>query len=193
VLEEAARRYGAQIAVRWHAYELRPEPAALPDPDSEYIQEHWRNRVAPMAAERQLVMRVPRHAVRSRRALQAALFARRAGRLEEMDREIYRARFEEDADISDLDVLARLGRNAGLDTDALVAAVRANALLPDLDADMTLAGQLGISGVPAAFVGPEADDLYAFFCAAEPIVGAMPFDWFAVAIERALTRRTLQA
>jgi predicted DsbA family dithiol-disulfide isomerase len=188
VLEEAARRYGARIDIRWHAYELRPEPIPLPDPDSDYIQEHWANRVQPMAAERGLVMRVPRRPVRSRRALLAALFARRNPRFVELDRAIYRARFEDDADVSDLRVLERLASAAGLDADALARAVGANTHLGDLEADRTLAGQLGISGVPVAFIGPEAAGLFAFFSTAEPVVGAVPFEWFEAAIDRALRR-----
>ena len=193
MLEEAARRYGARIEVRWHAYELRPEPIPLPDPDSEYIREHWANRVLPMASERGLIMRVPRRSVRSRRALQAALFARRNGRFTELDRAIYRARFEDDADISDIHVLRRLASANGVDADALARAVAASALLEELKADMTLAGQLGIGGVPVAFIGPEADGLFAFFSTAEPVVGAVPFDWFGAAIERALSRHRAPA
>lgn len=188
MLEEAARRYGARIDIRWHAYELRPEPIPLPDPDGEYIREHWVNRVLPMASERGLVMRVPRRAVRSRRALQAGLFARRNGRFAELDRAIYRARFEDDADISDIRVLSRLASAAGLEADALARAVTAGGLLDDLKADVMLAGQLGIRGVPIAFIGPDADGLFAFFSTAEPVVGAVPYEWFAAAIDRALTR-----
>jgi predicted DsbA family dithiol-disulfide isomerase len=188
VLEEAARRYGARIDIRWHAYELRPEPIPLPDPDSEYIREHWANRVLPMASERGLVMRVPRRAVRSRRPLQAALFARRAGRFAELDRAIFRARFEDDVDISDLRVLRRLASAAGLDAEALARAVTTDGLLDDLNADVTLAGQLGLRGVPVAFIGPEAGGLFAFFSTAEPVVGAVPFEWLAAAIDRALSR-----
>lgn len=193
MLEEAARRYGARIELRWHALELRPEPVPMPDPDSEYIREHWENRVLPMAAERGLEMRVPRRSVRSRRALQAALFARRNGRLQELDRAIYRARFEEDADIADLHVLRRLAAGAGIDGDALASAVEADAHLADLRADRTLAGQLGISGVPAAFIGPEADGLFAFFSTAEPVIGAVPYDRFGASIARALSRSNTSA
>lgn len=188
MLEEAARRYGARIDLRWHAYELRPEPAPMPDPDSDYIQEHWQNRVLPMADERGLVMRVPRRGLRSRRALQASLFARRHGGFRALDRAIYRARFEKDVDISDLDVLKDLARGAGIDADALACAVKANAHLEDLNADLILAGQLGINGVPTAFIGPEADGLFAFFSAAEPVIGAVPFEWLGAAIDRALSR-----
>jgi len=158
----------------------------MPDPDSEYIREHWKNRVLPMAAERGLAMRVPRRKIRSRRALQAALVAQARGRFHEMDRRLFRARFEEDADISDIDVLRRLGREAGLDEEALAHAVSNNSYLTELTADLRLASQIGISGVPAALVGPEKADLGEFLADAEPVIGAVPYDWFAEAIERAL-------
>lgn len=190
MLEEAARRFGEQVEIRWHAFELRPEPVPMPDPDSDYIQEHWSNRVLPMAAERGLVMRVPRRSVRSRRALQAALFARRHGGFRALDRALYRARFEEDADISDLGVLKRLADRSGLDPESVAYAVQANAHLDELHLDLILANQLGVRGVPAAFIGPEATGLYAFFSTAEPVVGAVPFDRFAGAIERALAKRS---
>jgi len=187
VLEAVTRRFGAQVEVKWHAYELRPAPAPMPDPDSDYISEHWQHRVLPMAAERGLVMRVPRRQVRSRRALQAALFARERGQFTAMDRRIFRARFEEDLDISDIDVLAGLGRECGLDAEALRYALSANAYLDELEFDLQLAQAIGISGVPAALVGPAVEDLREFLAGAEPVIGAVPEEWMAGAVERALT------
>lgn len=187
MLEEAARRYGAQIDIRWHAYELRPEPIPQPDPDSEYIREHWQKRVLPMAAERGLDMNVPRRQVRSRRALQAALFAQDHGRFREMDQALFRARFVEDADISDIDVLKRLAREATLDDEALAYAVTTNSYVDRVNGDIALAVRLGINGVPAALVGPEHDDFREFLRDAEPVVGAVPYDWMARAIDRALS------
>lgn len=186
MLEEAARQYGAQIDIRWHAYELRPEPIALPDPEGPYIKEHWHNRVLPMAAQRGLVLRIPRRQIRSRRALQASLFAQAHGKFLEFDRAVFRARFEADEDISDIGVLARLAREVGLDADGLAYAVTTGSCLDELTADLTLASRFGVNGVPAAFVGPETADLAEFFSNAEPVVGAVPYEWFAQAIERAL-------
>ena len=186
ILEEAARRFGAQVDIQWHAYELRPEPAPLPDPDGDYIAEHWNNRVLPMAAERGVVMKPPRRQVRSRRALQAGLFARDHGRFPDLDRRIFRARFEEDADISDLAVLKELGAAAGLDADALGEAVTSNRYLSALEQDIELASRLGVSGVPVMFVGPEMDDVASFFGDSEPVIGAVPYEWLSGAIERAL-------
>lgn len=188
MLEAVTRRFGEQVEIRWHAYELRLDPVPLPDPDSEYIAEHWENRVLPMAQERGLVMRVPRRAIRSRRALQAALFAREHGRFGELDRTLYRARFEHDLDISDPDILASLARDVGLDAEALTHALRLNAYLEPLEHDLALAQAIGIRGVPAALVGPANEDLVEFIRAAEPVVGAVPEDWMVEAIERARSR-----
>jgi predicted DsbA family dithiol-disulfide isomerase len=185
VLEAVARRFGEEVAIRWHGYELRPAPVPLPDPDSEYISEHWENRVLPMARERGLVMRVPRRQIRSRLALQAALFAREHGRFRELDRLIYRARFEEDADIGDPAVLAALGADAGLDGEALRYALKTGAYLEELQQDLALAQAVGIRGVPVALVGPPADDFQQFRQRAEPVLGAVPEAWMVEVIERA--------
>jgi len=186
VLEEAARQFGAQLAIQWHAFELRPAPIPMPDPDSGYIQEHWENRVLPMAGTRGLAMRIPRKQMRSRRALQAAMFAQDHGRFLEMDRRLFRARFEQDEDVSDIEVLKRLARESGLDDEALAYTIKTNAYLYHFNQDLSLAAQIGISGVPTALVGPEKENLREFLNDSEPVVGAVPYDWLASAIERAL-------
>jgi len=186
VLEAASRRFGADLEIRWHAFELRPEPAPLPDPDSDYISEHWENRVLPMAAERGLAMRIPRKQIRSRRALQAAVFAQEQGQFPEFDRLVFRARFEDDADISDRDVLTRLAVAAGLDADAMAYALKSNAYAERLAEDGALAQAIGINGVPAALVGAATDDLAEFVSNAEPVVGAVPEQWMLDAIDRVL-------
>ena len=188
MLEEAARRYGAQVELHWHPYELRPEPVPLPAPDSEYIQEHWRNRVMPMAEARGLTMRVPRRAIRSRRALQAALFARAEGQFAAFDRALFRARFEEDRDISDLDELRALAAGVGLDPDATAYAITSGSYLAELNAELTAAAQMGIRGVPIVLVGPASADFSDFLMHAEPVMGAVPFEQLDDAITRARRR-----
>ena len=186
MLEAATRRFGADLDIRWHAYELRPEPVPLPDPDSEYISEHWENRVLPMAEERGLVMRVPRRQIRSRRALQAAVFAQEHGRFAEFDRRVFRARFDQDLDISDVKVLTQLAVEAALDPEALAYALKSNAYADRLVEDGALAQAIGINGVPAALVGTATDDIAEFVRNAEPVIGAVPEDWMLAAVDRAL-------
>lgn len=184
IIEEAARRFGAQVV--WHAYELRPEPIPLPDPDSEYIREHWENRVLPMAGQRGLVMKVPHTRCRSRRALETAMFARDngEGRFETVDRALFRARFERDMDISDLNVLEEIVAEAGLDPKALGEVILAHRYSPAVAADMRLADRLGVRGVPAMFV-TRGDDPPGM---GVPVSGAVPLEYLQTAIARALSR-----
>ena len=186
MLEAATRRFGADLDIQWHAYELRPDPVPLPDPDSDYIGEHWENRVLPMAAERGLVMRVPRQQIRSHRALQAAVFAQEQGRFAEFDRRVFRARFEHDLDISKPEVLTQLAAESGLDPEALAYALKSHAYEERVLEDGALAQAIGINGVPAALVGPATDDLADFIARAEPVIGAVPETWMLDAIERVL-------
>ena len=187
MLEAATRQFGADLEIRWHAFELRPDPAPLPDPAGDYISEHWENRVLPMAAERGLVMRVPQRQIRSRRALQAALFAQEHGRFAQFDRQVFRARFERDLDISDLAVLRELATDSGLDAEALAYALKTNAYADRLDEDLALAQAIGLNGVPAALVGQHTEDFAAFVADAEPVIGAVPEEWMLGAIDRAIT------
>ncbi len=152
----------------------------LLDPQGEYIQEHWRNRVRPMAAERGLVMNLPPAQTRTRRAHEAAAFARAHGRFAAVDRGIFRAFFEHGRDINDVEVLAAIAEEAGLDPAALRAAVESREFAPLVEADAALAHQLRIRSVPVMLVTDDSGR-------AEPVLGAVPFD----DLERAV-RRTLQ-
>lgn len=179
VLENAARRFGAQIEIALHAFELRPEPVPLLDPRGEYLQEHWNNRVYPMATERGLVMRLPPLQTRTRRAHETAAFARAHGRLRDVDVALYRAFFEHGHDINDVEVLAGIVAVHDLDPAALRIALRDGEFADVVQADAALAERLGIRSVPTMLVGESVED-------AEPVVGAVPYMWLHGAIERAL-------
>jgi predicted DsbA family dithiol-disulfide isomerase len=180
-LEQAARQFGAQIAFEHHAFELRPDPVPLLDPKGEYIQEHWRNRVQPMAAERGLVMNIPPVQTRTRRAHGTAAFARAQARFAPVDRALFRAFFEQGVDIDDPEVLARIVKEAGLDPEELRMALGRRAFDEIVDADVALARRLGISSVPTMLVADQQGR-------AEPVIGAVPYEHLAAAINRAIDR-----
>lgn len=177
ILEEAARRFGAQIAFEHHAFELRPVPVPLLDPQGDYIQQHWTRRVYPMAKERGLPMRLPPIQTRTRRAHETAAFARAHGKFAQVDRALYRAFFEQGLDINDVAILERIVRDADLDP----AGLGADEFTDRVRADFALAAQYGIQSVPTMLVGENIDD-------AEPVIGAVPYEWLEGAIHRALSR-----
>jgi predicted DsbA family dithiol-disulfide isomerase len=153
----------------------------LLDPTGEYIQEHWRNRVRPMAAERGLVMNIPPRQTRTRRAHEAAAFARAHDAFPTVDRGLFRAFFEEGLDINDVEVLARIARDARLDEEALRQALETRQHANEVDQDLALSVRLGIRSVPTMLVADESGR-------AEPVVGAVPFEDLKAAIERAIAR-----
>jgi predicted DsbA family dithiol-disulfide isomerase len=186
ILEEAARQFGAHVAFEHHAFELRPDPVPLLDPKGEYIQEHWRNRVRPMAAERGLAMNIPPVQTRTRRAHETAAFARAQGKFADVDRALFRAFFEQELDINDPEVLARIVEEAALDPEELRMALGTRAFEEIVVADVALASRLGISSVPTMLV---ADDEGR----AEPVIGAVPYEHLEAAIRRAIERTEKRA
>jgi predicted DsbA family dithiol-disulfide isomerase len=105
-----------------------------------------------MARERGLGLRLPPVQPRSRKAHEAAEFAREAGLLEPMSRALFRAFFEEGRDLADTGVLLDIGHSVGLDRDELRAALDGGRHTPKVVEDEHLARQIGITGVPALVI-----------------------------------------
>lgn len=132
-----------------------------------------------MAEERGLLMRVPPLQIRTRRAHEVAAFARAHDPQAAVDTAIYRAFFEHGRDISDVAVLEDVVREANLNPAAMRKALESGAFADAVRADRQLAATLGIRSVPTMLVGETLDDV-------EPVVGAVPYEWLAGAIDRAL-------
>ena len=137
------------MEIVWRAYELRPEPVPTLDPRGDYLQRVWTNSVYPLAERLGVTMRLPPVQPRSRRAHEAAHWARAAGRFDEMNAAVFRALFERGEDIGDEGVLASLAEGLGLDGEALRRALESRRFEPAVLADEREAEALGVSGVPA--------------------------------------------
>jgi len=103
----------------------------------------------------------------SRLALQAAEFAREHGKFPEFHSSLFSAYFSHGLDIGNLDVLSQIARDAGLDAEAMVAAVKSGKYLPHLEAAKEDAASRGVTGVPTFFIGDN-----------KSIVGAQSLDVF---------------
>lgn len=142
--------------VVWRAFELRPEPVPTLDPDGEYLHRVWRSSVYPMAERLGMTLRLPPVQPRSRRAHEAAHWARTQGRFDDYNAAVFRAFFERGEDIGKTDVLAILAGDLGLDAEALRSALEAGTFTESVLADQRAAQALGISGVPAFVADREA-------------------------------------
>ena len=137
------------VELIWRAYELRPEPVPMIDPNSDYLRRVWSDSVAPMAERLGVTMRFPPVKPRTRLAHEAAHWARAQGRFDDYHNEVFRAFFERGEDIGDVEVLIVLGRKLELDSDSLRQALTSHEFAASVVADEREAARLGLNGVPA--------------------------------------------
>lgn len=183
VLERIRQTFGEAVQVRWHAFELRPEPVPTLDPEGAYLHEIWGRAVYPMAQQRGMTLRLPPVQPRSRKAMEAAEFAREAGCFERMNTALFQAFFEQGQDLASIDVLLQIGRSVGLDAIALKQALDQGLFAERVLQDQRDAQGLGISGVPMLVVrrGNQPVDQ------GQGLSGAQPYEAVAAAVSRAQT------
>ena len=157
-----ARLRAEGVVLDRRPFELRPPPAPLLDVRSPVMRAAWVRSVQPLAEQYGLEIREPLRSVRTRKAHEAAAYARSQGRLEEMHAALFRAHFVEGRDIGRIDVLAQIGGEVGLDAGDLKFALDADSWTAQVVADEREAESLGITAVPA-FVRKSVDGVQALF------------------------------
>lgn len=137
------------VEVIWRAFELRPEPVPTLDPKGDYLEKAWKNSVYPLAERLGITMRLPPIQPRSRRAHEAAHWARSKGRFDDYHEAIFRAFFERGENIGSIEVLTSLASKLGMDALSLRQALESGDFTESVLADEREAQLLGINGVPA--------------------------------------------
>jgi predicted DsbA family dithiol-disulfide isomerase len=172
VLDQIQETYGQRVEFSWHAFELRPDPIDLLDPNADFLRATWSRSVLPLAEKRHVAIKMPAVQPRSRKVQEAAAFARLAGRFDTFHRQAFRAFFEQGHDLSDTSTLIRLGGAAGLDADALDQALSTDLHAEEVAADQRLAARLGLRGVPVLLLRQPEQPLEQ----AKVFNGTLPFD-----------------
>ena len=137
------------VELIWRAYELRPDPVPMIDPNSDYLRRVWSDSVVPLAERLGVTMRFPPVKPRTRLAQEAAHWARAQGRFDDYHQEVFRAFFERGEDIGDAEVLIALALKLELDSNSLRQAFSSQEFVASVLADEREAARLGVSGVPA--------------------------------------------
>jgi predicted DsbA family dithiol-disulfide isomerase len=194
---EGVRRYreagGDAVEVVYRSFELSPD---LPDGFSGSVIEYLHGlRGIPEAQVHQMIEQVTGlaraegidadfHAVHQTRTLKAhelLHLAKANGLQEPMKERLLRAYFVEGRNVGDIDGLADMAVEVGLDRDEVLADLTAGTFAPDVQADMEQARAYGISGVPFYVI----DGRYG-------ISGAQPAETFAQALAQAAGDRVGQ-
>jgi predicted DsbA family dithiol-disulfide isomerase len=137
------------IRMIWRAFELRPEPAPLPDATSDYFKTMWAQSIYPLADKLGVKMKMPTVKPYSRITHQAAKWAESKGKFDEFKSAVFRGYFERGENIGELETLLSITKELELDTDNLRLSVKENEFLADVLSDEQFAAEMGISGVPA--------------------------------------------
>jgi predicted DsbA family dithiol-disulfide isomerase len=193
VLDRLRAEFRDRVEIDWRAFELRPAPEPTLDPNAPYLHRVWGRSVLPMAERRGMTLRLPPVQPRSRKALETAAFARRAGRFDPVHQALFKAFFEDGRDLGDLDVLVGIGRANGLDADDLRAALESGRHEAEVVADQRRAREIGLAAVPTMLVaagragtGPAGAGQGSY----EVLSGAQPYEEVRAAVEQAASRRS---
>jgi predicted DsbA family dithiol-disulfide isomerase len=159
IIDQLQELYGRSLIVNWRAFELRPEPTPMLEPQGEYLRATWERSVFPMAQRRGRPIKLPPIQPRSRIAFEAAEFARERFSFDGMHRALFRAFFEEGRDIGDAEVLEDIASGVGLDRKALRSALATQRYTDRVLQDQMAARQLGLRAVPAMLLRRFAEPL----------------------------------
>ena len=181
VLSRIRCEYGTALDLQWRAFELRPTPVPTLDPNGEYLHTVWDQSVYPMAKERGMTIRLPPVQPRSRRAFELAELARAHGRFDQVHRGIFKAFFEDGRNIEALETLIIIGTAAGLDGDAVRAALDGGTYRTRVLHDEREAAELGIAAVPTMRVARTDRPLRE----AQVLTGAQSYGAVKAAVEHA--------
>jgi len=165
---------GFQIHPEWPAQGI-PADRALGTIDPASRVALWK-RISAMAEAVGFSMKPPAVLTDSRAALAATEFARESGRDEALEERIYRAYFNDGANIGDAQTVARLAAETGLDSGEVADAIKSPRYEMRLKNNSLAAHQRGVSGVPTFFIGEF------------PLVGAQSLDAMRAILKRASER-----
>ena len=178
-VEKLKKEYDVQVD--WRPFFLRPEtpPEGLPLPA--YVRERMKDPNNPLkrrAAQAGLKM-VEREVIPStRRAHQAAEFARDAGRLEPFNAALLRRYWSEGQDLWQWDTLRGAAQEAGVDPEAMQQAVEEGRYRQVVEDAVREAQQMGIQAVPTFLLGDrfalQGAQEYAVFQQAMQRLGVKP-------------------
>jgi predicted DsbA family dithiol-disulfide isomerase len=159
------------LKVEWLGFEIHPEtpPEGMPlikmfpRADVDSMTRRLNSMGAPFGLTFQKIVNISN----SRLSLEAGEFAKEQGRLDQFHHAVFQAYFSKGMDIGNIEILTQIGKDAGLDAEALAKALQTGTYRQKLATVKQEASRLGVTAAPT-FIINEADR----------IVGAQPVEVF---------------
>jgi len=146
--------------LEWRGFQIHPDWPAEGMPASEFRREMsaetrraiW-DRIQAMAEAAGFSMKPPETLTNSRLALEAAEYAADLGRGEAFEERVYRAYFNEGANIGQQNIVAELAADVGIDREELNRAIESKRYTMRLKNNAMVAQNRNVDGVPTFFIG----------------------------------------
>lgn len=152
-LAEAVEDKDAEV--EWGPFELRPYPAETLRPEMEYVQNAWKSSILPQAEKLGQHMILPELSPQPYTYLahEGYQFAKEQGRGNEYNLRVIRAFFQEGKNIGDIEVLADLAQEVGLDRAEYKEALETRRYQEAHKSAIAEAASFGIGAVPTFIIG----------------------------------------
>jgi predicted DsbA family dithiol-disulfide isomerase len=114
------------VEIEWKPFELRPEGTQPLSPKSQYIQQGWKMSVKPLADRLGVKMMLPEmdpHP-RTQKTHEGFQFAKERGKGKEYVEAVFQAFWQEGKDIGNVDVLASIAEEVGLEREKFTEALQ---------------------------------------------------------------------
>ena len=159
------------LAVEWLGFEIHPETpwegmlltTLFPHADVDSITQNLRTMGAPFGLSFEKIVTISN----SRLSLEASEFAKQHNRFDLFHRTLFESYFSQRRDIGNLEVLTLVGKQAGLDTEALREALLCGTYRPVIESVRQEAARLGVTAAPTFIINDQ-----------DRIVGAQPLAVF---------------
>lgn len=153
-LKEAVE--GKDVDIEWMPFELRPEPTPTLRPEGDYLQRAWTGSVYPMAEQMGVEIVLPKVSPQphTHLAFEGYQYAKAHDKADQYNDRMFRAFFQEEQDIGDIDVLTDLAGEIGLDRAEFREALEKRQYREAHQAALRHAvEEVGVSAVPTFVIG----------------------------------------
>ncbi|GAA4443827.1 DsbA family oxidoreductase [Pontibacter saemangeumensis] len=156
VLERALKGMEDQVQVEWMPFELRAYPTPTLKPEDDYLQSTWQNSVYPIASQLGIKMVLPKVSPQphTHLAFEGYQYAREKGLGEAYTHRMFTAFFQEEQDLGDINVLATLAKDVGLEEAGFREAIESGRYREAHQKALQHAyKEAGITAVPTFIIG----------------------------------------
>jgi predicted DsbA family dithiol-disulfide isomerase len=148
-----ARLRADGVEVEYRSFELLPAPAPVVEFGLADERAAWDREVEPLARRLGVAIRRPAFGARSRKAHEAAIFARERGRFDALHAALFAAYFVEGRDIGRIDTVCAIAGEVGLDAAELRVTLGVDTHAEQVERESMAALEAGLTGGPGFVTG----------------------------------------